>query len=416
MATQYVQYPQPTLNSGPVQFTRNSLPQTVVEDTATPANSRPLPVKILDAGGLIPDWATETTLAGLSAKIPAALGQTTMAGSLSVVIASNQSAVPVSGPLTDAQLRAAAVPVSMASSPLPSGAATETTLDLIADTTNANSSTLTAGRLIVPGFPDGLNTVRPVQLDGDFRVKVGATLVDSAGINKAAISAAGAVRVDGSAVTQPVSGTVGVSGSVAVTGPLTDSQLRATAVPVSAAALPLPAGAATETTLAGLNAKFGTLGQKAMAGSAPVVIASDQSAIPATQSGVWATRLEDASGNGITSSPSGANRALHVKNLGFTVVQTARRDYSTGNVTTGAWVELVASLASQSQYLEVFDSSGQTLELGTGGAGSEARLLFVLPGGNGLVPIRFAASSRISIRAVSGTANTGEITLNFYGT
>ena len=45
-------------------------------------------------------------------------------------------------------------------------------------------------------------------------------------------------------------------------------------------AMPLPAGAATEVTLAALNAKFGALGQKLMAGSAPVVIASDQSAIP----------------------------------------------------------------------------------------------------------------------------------------
>ena len=59
-----------------------------------------------------------------------------------------------------------------------------------------------------------------------------------------------------------------VTGSVVVTGPLTDTQLRLTAVPVSlasttitgtsaisAASLPLPAGAATETTLAALNAK-----------------------------------------------------------------------------------------------------------------------------------------------------------------
>jgi len=57
---------------------------------------------------------------------------------------------------------------------------------------------------------------------------------------------AAAWLVDGSAVTQPVS------------GPLTNAQLRAAAVsvdgsavtqPVSAASLPLPAGAATEATL-----------------------------------------------------------------------------------------------------------------------------------------------------------------------
>jgi len=39
--------------------------------------------------------------------------------------------------------------------------------------------------------------------------------------------------------------------------------------------------------LKGLFGKLGTLGQKNMAGSAPVVIASDQSAIPASQSGTW---------------------------------------------------------------------------------------------------------------------------------
>jgi hypothetical protein len=50
----------------------------------------------------------------------------------------------------------------------------------------------------------------------------------------------GRLKVDGSGVTQPVSGTfwqatqpVSVSGAVSVTGPLTDTQLRATAVPVS---------------------------------------------------------------------------------------------------------------------------------------------------------------------------------------
>jgi hypothetical protein len=65
----------------------------------------------------------------------------------------------------------------------------------------------------------------------------------------------------------------------AVTG-LTDAQLRASAVPVSAASLPLPSGAATETTLASINTKTPAIGQAAMAASSPVVIASNQSAVP----------------------------------------------------------------------------------------------------------------------------------------
>lgn len=102
-------------------------------------------------------------------RMPASLGQKTMAASLPVVIASDQSAVPVSGtvaisgavavtgPLTDAQLRATAVPVSQ-------------------------SGAWSTGRTWV--------------LDG-------------------------------------ATDDVAIIGSVAVTGPLTDAQLRATPVPVS---------------------------------------------------------------------------------------------------------------------------------------------------------------------------------------
>jgi hypothetical protein len=61
-----------------------------------------------------------------------------------------------------------------------------------------------------------------------------------------------------------------------------------TTQPISAAALPLPTGAATETTLAGVltttafQARINTLGSKTSANSTPVVIASDQAAIPVT--------------------------------------------------------------------------------------------------------------------------------------
>jgi len=129
-----------------------------------------------------------------------------------------------------------------------------------------------------------------------------------------------ALKVDGSAVTQPVSGTVTANAGTnlntsalaldaTLTGgtqqsKITDGTNVATVkaastaagatdkalvvaispnntVPVSAASLPLPTGAATETTLAAASAKLpATLGQKTMANSLAVVIASDQSAIP----------------------------------------------------------------------------------------------------------------------------------------
>lgn len=81
--------------------------------------------------------------------------------------------------------------------------------------------------------------------------------------------------------TQPVSGpltdTQLRASAVSVSGPLTDTQLRASAVPVSAASLPLPTGAATETTLAKLtqtqgsatSGQSGPLAQAAVTTSAP---------------------------------------------------------------------------------------------------------------------------------------------------
>jgi len=127
-----------------------------------------------------------------------------------------------------------------------------------------------------------------------------------------------------------VGNTVTVTGAV-TTGGLTDAELRASPVSVSgvgtfdvsAATLPLPAGAATEATLATraadstITARLNTLGQKTSANSAPVVLSSDQSAVPitdnggsitvdgtvaATQSGTW--NINNVSGT--VSLPTGA--------------------------------------------------------------------------------------------------------------
>ena len=187
-------------------------------------------------------------LTSLMALLPASLGQKTSAASLAVVVSSDQSAIPVTGPLTDTQIRATALPVS--------------------------------------------GTFFPA--------------------------------------TQPVS------------GPLTDTELRAVAVPVSGsffqatqpvsvAALPLPSGAATsanqateqglygalaetapasDTASSGLNGRLQriaqrltsliallptSLGQKTMANSLAVTFASDQTGLAVTQSALTGSFQEDIS-------------------------------------------------------------------------------------------------------------------------
>lgn len=76
---------------------------------------------------------------------------------------------------------------------------------------------------------------------------------------------------------------------------------------VSAVSLPLPAGAATEATLAALNAKSPALGQAAMTVSVPVVIASNQSAINTVEPAFVMTgqAAQTAAVNNILSNPSG---------------------------------------------------------------------------------------------------------------
>ena len=80
----------------------------------------------------------------------------------------------------------------------------------------------------------------------------------------------------------PVSGTV--TANTGLAQPLTDTQLRASAVPVTLS------GVATETTLAALNTKMPAQGQALMAASSPVVIASNQSALPVTGTFFQATQ------------------------------------------------------------------------------------------------------------------------------
>ena len=95
----------------------------------------------------------------------------------------------------------------------------------------------------------------------------------------------------------------------------------------------LPTGAATETTLATLlttsafQARINTLGQKTMANSTPVVIASDQTAIPASQSGTW--NINNISGT--VSLPTGAATAA----LQDGIIRDGTGDTTQANVTSG---------------------------------------------------------------------------------
>jgi len=245
--------------------------------------------------------ATQATLANINSKITAcntgavvitssalptgaatSALQTTGNTTLSSIDTRLSNPLTVTGPLTDAQLRATAVPVSAASLPLPTGAATESTL---------------ATRLSEAGFQARINTLgqktmansTPVVISSDQsslpvtasslplpsgaasaanQTTIGAqTTKINDGTNTAAVTAANALKVDGSAVTQPVSGTVAVS-NLSTLSTLAEQQTQTTALSTANASL------------ASIDTKTPSLGQAIANTSVPVVLASDQSAVP----------------------------------------------------------------------------------------------------------------------------------------
>lgn len=183
-------------------------------------------------------------------------------------------------------------------------------------------------------------------------------------------SATGVTLVDGSAVTQPVSGTF----------------WQATQ-PVSAASLPLPTGAATETTLATLltttafQSRIPVNGQTAMASSIPVVIASNQSAIPITDNAGSLTvdgtvKVEGRGADGATTvgdpvliggyeSATGFTRRLAVDSDGKLYIATG----ASGTKTTIRVTKALA--AGVTNYFEYTVPGGDTLSLTTFYGGGE---------------------------------------------
>jgi len=116
--------------------------------------------------------------------------------------------VPVTGPLTDTQLRASAVPVSLAS--VPSHAVTNAGTFAVQADTELGSAVAVGDGVATPTAPI---------------VYAGNILFNGTTWDRFRGDVANGLDVD---VTR-------VSGTVAVSGPLTDTQLRATAVPISGA-------------------------------------------------------------------------------------------------------------------------------------------------------------------------------------
>jgi hypothetical protein len=216
-----------------------------------------------------------------------------------------------------------------------------------------------------------------------------------------------------------------------------------------------------------INTKTPLLGQSTMAGSTPVTIASDQStlnvqstnldirdldyttdSVTAHQGGTW--NVNNISGT--VSLPTGAstsakqddiiselqsvNTELQNVNTELQDVNTELQDiadkivnstdlsvknkiivdYSISNVTTSAYTQIVPAVTGKVTKMTIFEGSGQGMILAAGGVSNEVDLFYIPPGGvDGEVSLHIPAGTRLSLKAINGTANSGRFIANFTG-
>lgn len=283
--------------------------------------SLPLPSGASTAANQV---TTNASLASIDAGIPAALGQTTMAASMPITIASDQTALPI----------------SVASLPLPSGAATSALqgtgntslssidtklssqataakqdlllaeLQLKADLTETQPVSLASVPLAVGASTSALQTTGNsflASIDAGIPNALGAAVTASSmPVNIASDQvvpvSASALPLPSGASTSALQGTGNTSlssidtklSSQATAGKqdllILELQLKANLTdtqPVSLASVPLAAGASTaalqttgNSSLSSIDGKTPALGQAVMASSVPVTIANNQSTLP----------------------------------------------------------------------------------------------------------------------------------------
>lgn len=320
----------------PIQFNLDSVATTVSKDTVTPANSKPLPVEVLNSSTL-----------PISGSVSVSNFPATQPVSGSVSVSNFPATQPVSGTVT-ANLGTIA------------GVATESTLS---------------------------------------------------GLNTKVVTTANGIKVDGSAVTQPVSGSVSVSNFPAtqpVSGSVSISNFPAVQ-PISATALPLPSGAstlaeqqsqttaigsltetapATDTASSGLNGRLqriaqrltsliallpASIGTKASNASLSVVLASDQATVPTqpqTSSGTI-TQVQKAVGlTAVRATVSGSAPAATRKRL---IIKPSKNNtgsiyFGSSSVTISNGLEIIGPdtrefLLDSSDYYLISDTAAQVVEI-----------------------------------------------------
>ncbi|RKX82031.1 MAG: hypothetical protein DRP70_16975, partial [Spirochaetes bacterium] len=205
---------------------------------------------------------------------------------------------------------------------------------------------------------------------------------------------------------------------------------------------------ATQTTLAALNGKFGSIGQKANAASAPVTLSSEQEAIQtaiktaveiidnAISGNEMQVDLVDL-GGAATEATLAAQSAklpasLGQKNKAGSLSVTMASDqesgenvlaftqilFSSSSVNDAAYTQLLATIGTTAgKKVRIFYAGGEPMYLASGAALSETNIMMIWPGMDAEIDLALLASSRLSLKAVnlSTTINSGNLVINVLG-
>ncbi len=417
-----------------IVFTRDGASQEVVEDTATPANNRPLPVKLTDFSG---DMVLNATNLNLEVQLDhnSATPDSVQIGdgteTLSITAAGKAEVDPGydlnAGVVTAATLRTTPASDSphllatrheASATPIAVRSGNGTNFDAY----NAGAADATTPRVVISSRHEAGGTPLSVrQSNGTTFADYGGGVVSSATIRTTPASDSPhllATRHEAAATPLATELSNGTNFAAFGAGAVGADVLRTTPASDSPHLLATrhEAAATPVATRSGNGTSFDAYGSGASDTSTPRV--------------VLATRHEDAAtpiyvriGNGTNPADfdigiAGSNtlRVIPASNAKYPMGRTKadgpwRNDYTSTAVTAAAYTEIDASTVADINRLQIFDSSGQTIVLAIGGAGSEVDIIYVNPGGIDIDYV-IPAGTRISIKAISATASVGEIVIN----
>jgi hypothetical protein len=406
--------------------------QEVTEDTVTPANNRPLPVKLVDLTGDITVTANELNINLDSANDSVEIIQSThdnvnLNANMQVGDADVANGNPV--PISDAggSITVDNTNLDAALSTLATQATLSTLNGKFVNGTDIGDVTINnAGGASAVNIQDGGNSIT---VDGLVTVQDGggSITIDNANLDVAlstlATQATAAVIAGD---TTSLDAKVPAQGSALTAASLPVNIASDQTVPVSAASLPLPTGAATEATLATIDADTSALAGTVSGTELQVDIVASlpagtnnigdvdiASALPAGTNNIGDVDIASALPTG--SNTIGAvnlNRLDVVDHLDTPLLDAA----STNIPVSGTYLQVVASTAADIEKIQIFDTTGEFWGIYTGAAASETLAAVVGPGSNETVEVAIPSGTRISLSSLTASAITsGNVTMNLMG-